>query len=243
MLQIGELARLAGVSTRTVRHYHHLGLLPEPARTANGYRSYGVRALSRLIQIRRLGALGLSLAEIADALDAGTGTDTREMLRELDAELAAREADIRRRRDVIAQLLEHGDDPTLSPGLAAAVRDMGLTPFEVEALRAAETALPGLAEPYRAGYVPSPAERACAEAFAELADADADDPRVEAVARRMATLMDQIVDASAAPVPDGPPAPEVIRFGELMIADLSRGQRRAMALMMELASGDAAASG
>ena len=58
MLQIGELARLAGVTPRAIRHYHHTGLLPEPTRSANGYRTYGVRALSRLVQIRRLSALG-----------------------------------------------------------------------------------------------------------------------------------------------------------------------------------------
>ena len=35
-MRIGELAALVGVSTRTVRHYHHEGLLPEPERLANG---------------------------------------------------------------------------------------------------------------------------------------------------------------------------------------------------------------
>lgn len=39
-MRIGEYAALVGVSTRTVRHYHHLGLLPEPARLSNGYRDY-----------------------------------------------------------------------------------------------------------------------------------------------------------------------------------------------------------
>ena len=151
MLQIGELARLAGVSTRTIRHYHHRGLLPEPVRTAAGYRSYGARALSRLIQIRRLCALGLSLSEIADALDGGSGA-VREMLRELDAELAAQQAELAHRREVIARLLEHGDDPTLSP------------------------------EP---------------------------------------------------PAGDRPP-PEVLRFGEMMLADLSAGQHRAMERLIEL---------
>jgi DNA-binding transcriptional MerR regulator len=38
-MRIGELARQAGVSTRTLRHYEGLGLLT-PRRTANGYRDY-----------------------------------------------------------------------------------------------------------------------------------------------------------------------------------------------------------
>ena len=41
MLVISELANLVGVTVRTVRHYHRLGLLPEPERRGNGYRSYG----------------------------------------------------------------------------------------------------------------------------------------------------------------------------------------------------------
>lgn len=39
-MRIGEFAELVGVTTRTVRHYHHIGLLPEPDRSANGYRIY-----------------------------------------------------------------------------------------------------------------------------------------------------------------------------------------------------------
>ncbi|MFE1561061.1 MerR family DNA-binding transcriptional regulator, partial [Streptomyces sp. NPDC058734] len=39
-MRIGEIAALVGVSTRAVRHYHHVGLLPEPERRPNGYRAY-----------------------------------------------------------------------------------------------------------------------------------------------------------------------------------------------------------
>ncbi len=42
-MRIGELAGLVGISTRAVRHYHRVGLLAEPARTANGYREYSLR--------------------------------------------------------------------------------------------------------------------------------------------------------------------------------------------------------
>jgi DNA-binding transcriptional MerR regulator len=232
MLQIGELAQLAGVTPRTIRHYHHTGLLPEPARAPNGYRTYGARALSRLVQIRRLSALGLGLAEIADALDAGSGTDMQEVLRELDAELAAQQAEIAQRRETIARLLEHGDDPTLSPELAEAVREMGLPVEEVDALRAAEFALPEMVEDYRAGLTHDEPSRTLTALFSELADADADDPRVEEIARAMHPILSAIV-AAADPPPDGPPPPDVLRFGEMVIADLSDGQRRAMELLME----------
>lgn len=233
MLHIGELAKLAGVTPRTIRHYHHTGLLPEPARTANGYRSYGARALSRLVQIRRLSSLGLSLSDIAATLDSGSGSDMREVLLELDAELAAQLTEIRERREVIAQLLEHGDDPTLSPELAQAVRELGLPPEEIDRLRAAELALPETVEPYRAGVVPDPTYRAFVAAFAELADLDADDPRVEDVARRLHPMMSDMVAAAEPPTDDRPPPPEILRFGEMLLDDLSSGQHRALELLLE----------
>lgn len=86
-MRIGELADLVGLSTRAVRHYHHRGLLPEPERRPNGYREYGLRDVIVLARVRRLTELGLSLAEVRDALADGHGRDLREMLTALDADL------------------------------------------------------------------------------------------------------------------------------------------------------------
>ncbi|MGH3388683.1 MAG: MerR family transcriptional regulator, partial [Actinomadura sp.] len=86
-MRIGELAALVGVSTRTVRHYHHLGLLPEPDRLANGYRDYRLRDAVVLARVRRLAELGLSLDEIRDVLADDRGREFREVLLELDADL------------------------------------------------------------------------------------------------------------------------------------------------------------
>lgn len=61
---IGEIARLAGVTTKTIRHYHAIGLLTEPKRGANNYRVYSVAHLERLQEIRRLKAFGLSLQQM-----------------------------------------------------------------------------------------------------------------------------------------------------------------------------------
>jgi DNA-binding transcriptional MerR regulator len=66
-MRIGELAGLAGISTRAIRHYHHVGLLPEPSRKANGYREYSLRDAVELARVRRLTELGLSLDELADS--------------------------------------------------------------------------------------------------------------------------------------------------------------------------------
>ncbi len=94
-MRIGELAEMVGLSTRAIRHYHHRGLLPEPARRTNGYREYGVRDVVVLARIRRLTELGLSLDEVRDALADEQGRDLREALVALDGDLARQEAAIR----------------------------------------------------------------------------------------------------------------------------------------------------
>ena len=98
-MRIGELAALVGVSTRTVRHYHHLGLLPEPVRLANGYREYRLRDAVALARVRRLAELGLSLDEIRDVLADDRGRELREVLEELDADLARQQEAIAARRE------------------------------------------------------------------------------------------------------------------------------------------------
>ncbi|MEU6696234.1 MerR family transcriptional regulator [Pseudonocardia sp. NPDC046786] len=54
-----EIAELAGTTARSVRHYHQVGLLPEPERRSNGYKQYGVTHLIRLLRIKRLVDLGV----------------------------------------------------------------------------------------------------------------------------------------------------------------------------------------
>jgi DNA-binding transcriptional MerR regulator len=71
MLTISQLATYAGVTVRAVRHYHHIGLLPEPERDPSGYRSYDAAAVVRLIRIRTLADAGVPLARVQELLDAG----------------------------------------------------------------------------------------------------------------------------------------------------------------------------
>src|SRR3712207_5688249 len=121
-MRISELADTVGVTTRTVRHYHRVGVLPEPPRQANGYRVYGLRDALRLARVRRLVELGLTLDEVADALADDDARELPEILAELDADLARQEAEIRDRRDRLAALLRRGGDldadDTVSPATA-----------------------------------------------------------------------------------------------------------------------------
>jgi DNA-binding transcriptional MerR regulator len=68
-MQIGQLARTSGVTTKTIRYYESIGLLEEPARTEGGYRSYRPEVLERLDFIRQAKASGLTLAEIGSILE------------------------------------------------------------------------------------------------------------------------------------------------------------------------------
>ncbi len=66
---IQHLAKLAGTTSRTLRHYDDIGLLPPTRIAANGYRHYDEDALVRLQRILLLRQLGLGLTQIADVLD------------------------------------------------------------------------------------------------------------------------------------------------------------------------------
>ncbi|HDS1509981.1 heavy metal-responsive transcriptional regulator [Stenotrophomonas maltophilia] len=67
-MNIGQLARQAGVPIDTVRYYERQQLLPTAARSAGGYRIFGEQDLRRLRFIRRAKALGFSLEEIGELL-------------------------------------------------------------------------------------------------------------------------------------------------------------------------------
>ena len=68
LLNSGKLAKLAGVSTDTLRHYERKGVLARPQRSRNGYRQYPASALDRVRLVRKALAVGFTLDELADIL-------------------------------------------------------------------------------------------------------------------------------------------------------------------------------
>lgn len=126
----GELARLAGVTVRALRHYHQVGVLAEPLRRSNGYREYDVHDLIRVLRVKRLASLGIPLERMPDLLD-DTSDDAGELLDELDMELAAQIDHLSGQRDIIARLRASKAAPDLPPELApffAASAAAGITP-------------------------------------------------------------------------------------------------------------------
>jgi DNA-binding transcriptional MerR regulator len=255
VLTIGALAELAGTTTRTVRHYHAVGVLPEPARRANGYREYDLSDVVRLLRVRRLVALGLSLPEVADALRADDPHEheLRDVLRDLDAELARQEDRVRRRRQHVAELLARDGDLTVSADVAALLRDIGASapgvPAEavarerellemVEAARGAE-GFALVAAGYRAVLDDAELVRlttSLAPRFEALATVDAGAPEVEELAR----------DLAAMPVPkDGTDTTDDAAAGDeaawaqvwaAFLATLAPAQARCLERVVELRS-------
>ncbi len=103
MLTIGQLAATAGVTVRTVRHYHHVGLLPEPERDASGYRRYNAQAAVDLIRIRTLADAGVPLARI-DALLHAQPAEFAAAVTDIDAALQRKIDQLTEHRRRIADL-------------------------------------------------------------------------------------------------------------------------------------------
>jgi len=103
MVTIGQLASYAGVTIRAVRHYHQVGLLPEPGRNASGYRTYDADAVVRLIRIRTLAEAGVPLARVQELLDADAKAFA-EGTAQIDLELRAQIRGLQEHRRRIAQL-------------------------------------------------------------------------------------------------------------------------------------------
>ena len=69
LIQVGELAKRAGITVRTLHHYEQTGVLLPSARSAAGYRLYNLADVQRLHMIQALAKAGLELAEIRDYLE------------------------------------------------------------------------------------------------------------------------------------------------------------------------------
>jgi MerR family copper efflux transcriptional regulator len=67
-LRSGALAKAAGVSPDTIRHYERIGVLPPVSRTESGYRIYPANSLERVLVVRKALGIGFTLAELGTAI-------------------------------------------------------------------------------------------------------------------------------------------------------------------------------
>ncbi len=109
-MRIGEVARSSGLPPTTIRYYEEIGLVPEPARAANGYRDYEPNAIERLRFISDAQESGLTLAEIASILELraqgeSTCHHTIELLERHLADVERRIESLTASRDLYAGLI------------------------------------------------------------------------------------------------------------------------------------------
>jgi DNA-binding transcriptional MerR regulator len=136
MLTIGQLAAYADVTVRAVRHYHQIGLLPEPERDASGYRRYGATAVVSLIKIRTLANAGVPLSQIGRMLDADASTFA-EAVHRIDDHLREQIERLATSREQISQLAA-GDSLALPPEVISyldRLREIGASEQMVEGER------------------------------------------------------------------------------------------------------------
>jgi MerR family transcriptional regulator, copper efflux regulator len=118
-MQIGEASRLSGVSSKMIRHYESIGLVPDADRRGSNYRDYGPEDVHRLGFVRRARDLGFSIEEIRELLrlwsDHGRSSRsvkalTLRHIKDLEAKIAA----LGEMRSALAHLVEcceGGDRP------------------------------------------------------------------------------------------------------------------------------------
>ncbi|SMD24878.1 MerR family transcriptional regulator [Kibdelosporangium aridum] len=191
---IGQAATFIGVTVKTVRHYHKLGLVEEPERDSSGYRRYGSAELLRLVQVRTLATAGVPLAEIGPLLNA----DAEQFAATLAAaqrRLTDQIADLINRRDTLHRLAD--GDRALLPDRACAILDrmsaLGFRPDYVAAQREAMVLTRAMMPQGFEGFLAQLEHRLDDPGYVDLTKRaseaetwEPDDPRIEELATAMA---------------------------------------------------------
>ena len=200
MLTIGQLAAYAGVTVRAVRHYHQIGLLPEPERDASGYRRYGATAVVSLIKIRALASAGVPLSQIGQMLEADASTFA-EAVQRIDSHLRDEIERLETSRKQIAQLAA-GDSLVLPPEVISyldRLREIGASERMVDSERDGWILVAArwpdrIREwiPWKFAELDDPRLVRLYRLLSEVLESDAgDDPRLEEAADIMAGLLEQ----------------------------------------------------
>jgi DNA-binding transcriptional MerR regulator len=200
MLTIGQLAAYAGVTVRAVRHYHQIGLLPQPVRDVSGYRRYGPTAVVSLIKIRTLANAGVPLSQIAQMLEANASTFA-EAARRIDSHLRDEIERLETSRKQIAQLAA-GDSLALPPEVISyldRLREIGASERMVKGERDGWILVAARWPEHIREWMPGklaelddPQMVRLYRVLSEIFESDAaDDPRLEEAADIMAALAEQ----------------------------------------------------
>lgn len=239
MLTISQLATYAGVTVAAVRHYHKIGLLPEPERDHSGYRSYNAAAVVRLIRIHVLASAGVPLSQVGDLLDADDESFA-EQVRSIDMRLRAEVRQLHNTRKRLAGLAagEQMALPASVVGYLDRLRSLGVNERYIAKERDAWIVI--------AAQLPDQIDVIIEEKHDDLEDPDvvhlyslastalewdADDPRVE----ETADLLDRIARraAEAGDKGDFPLDDRVVALLDSAVAETSPAAARLFVLLEE----------
>ena len=195
---IGDAAAFAGTTPRAVRHYHAIGLLPEPERGADDRRRYGYEDVVRLLWVRRMADAGVALADIRDAFadtDAPGDSGVAGVLERLERSLVAQEEALQRQRRAVQLMRSRGPRTGLLADLVVerldGLPEGSLRPADLDDLLVTERILGPLGAAVRATRFIALArhpelrersDRVCAAEEALDSGVAVDDPRVAQVA-------------------------------------------------------------
>jgi DNA-binding transcriptional MerR regulator len=194
-ITISQAAAFAGVTVKTIRHYHQNGLIDEPRRDSSGYRRYGTADLLRLVQVRTLAGAGVPLAEIGTILDADPDQFATALVA-VEESLTSRIEELIARRETLRQLA-HGDR-VLLPDRALALLDrmpgLGFTADDVttarEGLILVRALMPEGLDDYLSQIehgLDDPQHVAIIKLTWSAGNWDPDDPRIEELAEEVAS--------------------------------------------------------
>lgn len=213
MLTISQLATYAGVTVRAVRHYHQIGLLPEPERDTSGYRRYGGKAVVSLIKIRTLAIAGVPLSQIARLLEADASAFA-EAVQRIDSHLREEIERLEASRKQIAELVA-GDGLGLAPEVTVyldRLREIGVSERMVESQRDGWILIaarwPDRIGEWISGKIAELDDPQAVRLYRLISEIlecepDDDDPRLEEVADLMARMAQQAYDAGEVNVEEG----------------------------------------
>ena len=228
LLTIGQLASHCGVTVRAVRHYHRVGLLPEPVRDNSGYRRYGAQAVVDLVRIKVLADAGVPLAQVSHLLNADPD-EFGAAVAGIDEALQQQIGQLEHRRQQLVGLLA-GDQlvlPSEVTEMLSALREMGVSEQGVQVERNGWILLAALSPEVvpewtgqKRAALADPEFRRIYLAYDEARDWDPADPRLKPLAERtvewMATHHDAVVGTRSSTLPG---EPNVVLVAQLMDAE------------------------
>lgn len=197
---VGELARRAGLTVRTLHHYEALGLLRPSGRSEAGYRRYGEADVLRLHRVLALRDAGVPLKDIVPLLDGEAPQPLAQVLQaqieQIEAQLLAQETLLQTLKNAARRLAQHGDGGDALQVLLDAmqirrVHERWFSPEQMRALRQRWETLPAAERDAVEAEWPRLAAQARAAMDAGL---DPATPEVQTLVRRWLVLQRQFVN-------------------------------------------------